>query len=300
MRKKLYFVEFAMIAMMVLFHFNVTALAEENERYIFDPSHHGALLYDREKCIMGILLNGLEIEPEMLNTGIEDIDDKVCIKLPGTAAYAWIEKEYIVDEPPLTNDLITGITNRAIGSGYLYTSPTALSVETGDRLKDGERVVIGGRYLESYYLPEKDPHWIHASELAMRVNDQGAKFRIYQTDLLSYTEVIGVSGEPDGTERFNETTALERAKELLEKEYQVSGLDQKEAACSLNISHIYSSIGKTWSFSFGHFGEEQYYQGELIDATGELFRLERGGEDEYLVYKGFPCDDFQEYLEMAF
>lgn len=300
MKRKFCLAEFAIIALMIFSYYNVLALAEEKHQYVFNPSYHGALLYNREKCIIGILLNGLEIAPEMLNTGIEYIDDKVCIKLPGTAAYAWIEEKCIVDELPLTNDLITGITNYAMDSGYLYTSPTLLSVETGDRLKDEERVVIGGRYLDSYYLPDKEPHWINSKELSMKVNNQEAKFRIYQPDLLSYRELIGMSGEPDGTEQFNETTALERAKEILEQKYRISGLDQKASKCGLNISHIYTSIGKTWFFSFGHYGEEQYYTGELVDATGELFMLERGGEDEYLVYRGFPCDDFLEHIGMDF
>ncbi len=292
MKKKFVRVELVLIAMMILCRFSVSALAEEKKLYIYNPSYHGALLYNQEKCIIGILLNGLEINPEMVNTGIKDIDDKVCIKLSGTAAYAWIEKKCIVNQPPLTNDLIIGITNYAMDSGYLYTSPiSSLSVETGDRLKDGERVVIGGRYLDSYYLPDKEPHWINSNELAMKVNSEIAKFKIYHSDLLSYKELYGMPGEPDGSEQFNETTAIEWAKELLENKYQVFGLDQKTSTCSLNISHIYTSIGKTWLFSFGNYGEEQYYTGELIDTTGELFMLEHGEDDEYLVYRGFPCDD---------
>ena len=215
----------------------------------------------------------------------------MCIKLPGNAAYAWIEKKNIVDEPPESSNLLIGITDYIMDSGELYSSPTSLREFTDKRLENGERVVIGGRYLQSYYLPEKDPHWISADELIKKVNNESAKYRIYYPDLLSYTELAGMSGVPDGSERYNETTAIERAREILEQEYEIDGLGQLPSKCGLNVSHSYSSVGKTWFFSFGNYEEEQYYEGELVDGSGELYRLQYGEYgDNYLIYEGFPCE----------
>ena len=282
---------FLVITVIIMCHSSVSLLAESQMKYIYNPSYHGALLFNREQCIIGILMNGLQIDSEMLNTGLSDIEDKVCIKLPGNAAYAWIEKNNIVDEPPESSNLLIGITDYIMDSGELYSSPTDLREFTDKRLENGERVVIGGRYLQSYYLPEKDPHWISADELIKKVNNESAKYRIYYPDLLSYTELAGMSGVPDGSERYNETTAIERAREILEQEYEIDGLGQLPSKCGLNVSHSYSSVGKTWFFSFGNYEEEQYYEGELVDGSGELYRLQYGEYgDNYLIYEGFPCE----------
>ena len=200
------------------------------------------------------------------------------------------DKANLVDEEPAVTDLVIGIANRIMDSGYLYTSPTMFSENTDKRLEDGEHVIIGGRYLDSYYLPEKDPCWISAKELKMKVNDQRRKFRLYNEDLLSYSELEAFPGEPDGTECFSEETALVRIQEILKYEYKIEGLEQMPSTCQLSISHMYSSVGKTWLFTFGDYKDEKYYEGELVDISGELYMLQYGEYgDKYLIYKGFPC-----------
>ena len=289
MKRRLSLIVTFLVITLVLCNTNVSVYAEKN-KYVYNKSYHGAFLYDRNQCIIGILMNGVQLSPKMLNTGLRSIDNKISIKLPGIAAYAWIDKANLVDEEPAVTDLVIGITNRIMDSGYLYTSPTMFSENTDKRLEDGEHVIIGGRYLDSYYLPEKDPCWISAKELKMKVNDQRAKFRLYNEDLLSYSELEAFPGEPDGTECFSEETALVRIQEILKYEYKIEGLEQMPSTCQLSISHMYSSVGKTWLFTFGDYKDEKYYEGELVDISGELYMLQCGEYgDKYLIYKGFPC-----------
>ena len=283
------------IMLLVLIWLSANAEGTEHDSfYIYNPSFHGSLLYDREGGIIGILMNGAEITEDMIITEKPDASGRHCVKFPGRLAYAWIEESHLFKnkEEVLDSCLLTGICNRIMDSGLLYTSPASpYDLPSDVYLKDGERVTIAGRYGTYFYLPDNPPHWIHYTELPMRSNMASAKYRIYASNLLCYTNLWYDPIEPDGTEQFNQETALERARELTESIYGVS-LDGINGSCRLNATHIYSSIGKTWRFHFGQVDDGLFYQGELIDRNGELYHLAQG-EDEFnaAIYEGYPTNE---------
>ncbi len=100
-------------------------------------------------------------------------------------------------------------------------------------------------------------------------------FREYHDDM-SYTELDYVSGEMDGTERITREQAIELAKEYLINNFQESRehLNRLDASCSLNISHLYGTLGKTWWVSFSGLIDEYFIQNvnEFVNQMDENYR----------------------------
>lgn len=272
--------------------------AEESKNdllYIYNPSFHGSLLYDRNGGIIGILLNGAQISEDMIITEKSDESERVCVKFPGVLAFAWIDHSHLVENEAevLDSCLLTGICNNVEKDRrQLYLTPAHPYYTPSDvYLNRGDRVTIAGRYGSYYYLPDNPPYWCRITDLWMRSNmTPSAKYRNYKSDLLSYRELAGLKMEPDGSERFTAETALEKSRECVEQFYSIS-LEGVQGGCYLNATHVYGIIGKTWWFYFGNYEDELYYSGELIDNTGELYYLVQG-TDEFnaVIYDGYPVE----------
>lgn len=120
-------------------------------------------------------------------------------------------------------------------------------------------------------------------------------FREYHDDM-SYTELDYVSGELDGSERITREQAIELAKEYLINNFFESRehLDRLDVHCSLNISHLYGTLGKTWWISFSGSIDEYFLQNvnEFADQMDEdyrkgihrFYKMEIVDSDESIVF----------------
>ena len=163
---------FLVITIIIMCHSSVSLLAESQMKYIYNPSYHGALLFNREQCIIGILMNGLQIDSEMLNTGLSDIEDKVCFKLPGNAAYAWIEKKNLYKN---TNDFKKVIELPIFQNDFSYSQSETRSAELMVQSKsEEERAAI---WIYTFCKTVEDGNYPYPNNLLIEY--VGAKARMF-------------------------------------------------------------------------------------------------------------------------